>query len=295
MEWYLYSVVAMLSFSVMMLIVKKVRDVGFSSMQVNIFLFGFVFAELSLLIGGSFSKVISSGNFWLFAILLVIAAMAAIFANLADFKAVGIAPNPGYSQAIKNSNILPITILSIFIFGLDFNLAKLVGAGLVVAGIGALVLAKNKSLKQCELISKGRPWYFYSIATVIFFTVMILVLKKAALLGFSSIEINFFLFGASLIGFLVLGYKEIKNTYSNKQFFMFLGLIFLASVFSLIGNLSDVEAIRLAPNPGYAQAIKNANIVVITFLSAHFFSSDFTFAKVVGAIVVLIGIVFLVV
>ena len=124
---------------------------------------------------------------------------------------------------------------------------------------------------------------------------MILVLKKAALLGFSSIEINFFLFGASLIGFLVLGYKEIRNIYSNKQFFMFLGLIFLASVFSLIGNLSDVEAIRLAPNPGYAQAIKNANIVVITFLSAHFFSSDFTFAKVVGAIVVLIGIVFLVV
>ena len=291
MEWYLYSIIAMLSFSAMVLIIKKVRDCSFSSMQVNVFLFGFVFVELSLLVNIDSNRImVISNSFWLFLVLLVLAAVAAIFANLADLKAVGIAPNPGYSQAVKNSNILPITVLSIFIFDLNFDLMKLIGAIFIILGIGALVLIKG-NLKRPESTS----WYLYSLVAVIFFTVMILILKKATLLGFSSIQINFFLFGFCLIGFLILGYKEAKSVCSDKQFFLFLGLIFLASFFSLIGNLSDVEAIKLAPNPGYAQAIKNANILVITFLSTRFFSSDFTFTKVAGAIVVLIGIVFLVI
>lgn len=101
----------MFSLSAMMLIIKRIRDVGFSSMQVNLFLFGFVFLGFFGLNIGSINEITKSPNFGLFLGFMVIASVAAIFANLADFKAVGIAPNPGYAQAIKNTNILLITIL----------------------------------------------------------------------------------------------------------------------------------------------------------------------------------------
>ncbi len=293
MPWYLYSIVAMLSFSAMMLFVKKIRDNGFSSIQVNLFLFGFVFFGFFLANINLFPKISNFPNFGQLLILLVVAALAAIFANLADIKAVGIAPNPGYSQALKNSNILPITILSIFIFGLSFDLMKIFGTILVILGI--IFLIKKERVDQFKQNLQDKPWYIYSLAAIVFFTILVLILKKATFLGFSSKEINLFLFGFSWIGFLILGHKEIKNISQNYKFLPFLGLVFLASLCSFIGNLFDVEAIKLAPNPGYAQAIKNANILVITILSTRFFSSDFKPLRVIGAAIILIGIILLVI
>ena len=63
----------------------------------------------------------------------------------------------------------------------------------------------------------------------------------------------------------------------------------------LIGNYFDIEAIKSAPNPGYAQAIKNTNIFVITMFSARYLSSEFSLHGIAGTAIVFIGIIFLVV
>lgn len=138
-------------------------------------------------------------------------------------------------------------------------------------------------------------WYIYSIIAMLSFSAMILLVRKIRDSGFSSMQVNIFLFGFSFIGFMALGYREAKLVFRNNKIKLFLKLVFFASVFSLIGNYFDIEAIKIAPNPGYAQAIKNANILVITIFSARFLSSNFSFYGFMGAVIVFIGIIFLVV
>lgn len=283
----------MLSFSGMILLVKRMRDMGFSSREINLFLFGFGYLGFILANVKSFNETIGSPNFLSFLFFVFLASMVAIFANLVNIKAIGIAPNPGYSQAIKDTNILPVTILSVLIFGSEFNLIKISGAILILIGI-FLLIKKDISLNLGKR-RKDIPWYIYSLGAASFFTAGVLLLKKITLLGFSSKEINLFLFGFSWIGFLILNIQNFQKLFTKEKFAQFLRLVFCASCFSFIGNLSGIQAIGLAPNPGYHGAIKSAIILVTTLLSTKFFSSDFTPTRVLGAVVVIAGIVILVI
>jgi len=149
MPWYFYSIIAMLSFSAMVLLIKRIRDLGFSSRKINLFLFGFSFLDFILINIPSLDKTIASPNFWYSLELIFLTSIVAIFANLANIKSIGIAPNPGYSQAIKDTNILPVTILSVLIFGSEFSLLKIFGAVLILGGIFLLIKKEfSVNLKQ---------------------------------------------------------------------------------------------------------------------------------------------------
>jgi drug/metabolite transporter (DMT)-like permease len=195
MPWYLYSAMAMLSFSAMMLIIRKIREIGFSSKQVNVFLFGLVWLGFLTLNVATLRETVSAVNFKVALLFLALASLFAIFANLADMTAVGIAPNPGYSQAIKNTNVLPIAIASIFLFGLKFTPLKFLGAVLVVVGIFFLVWKKNgdKAKKEERNPKSGIPWWIVSLGAVAGFTGFVLAIRYVTSLGFSSIQVNFFI------------------------------------------------------------------------------------------------------
>jgi len=292
MPWYFYSIIAMLSFSAMVLLIKRIRDLGFSSRKINLFLFGFVFLDFILINVPSLDKTIASPNFWYSLELIFLTSIVAIFANLANIKSIGIAPNPGYSQAIKDTNILPVTILSVLIFGSEFSLLKIFGAVLILGGIFLLIKKEfSVNLKQRR---RNFPWYIYSLGAALFFTAGALLLKKITLLGLSSKEINLFLFGLSWIGFLILNIQMLRGITRDKKFSQFLKLAFLASCFSFSGNLFGLQAITLAPNPGYYEAIKSASVLIVTFLSTKFFSSDATPSRIFGTIVIILGVTLLV-
>jgi len=73
-----------------------------------------------------------------------------------------------------------------------------------------------------------------------------------------------------------------------------LSLLILASFFAFLGNLCDVEALRLAPNAGYAGAVKGGQIMVITFAAYVLFKDQqLTFAGVAGVFLVFCGLVLL--
>lgn len=70
-----------------------------------------------------------------------------------------------------------------------------------------------------------------------------------------------------------------------------LGLLILAAICSLLGNFLDVQAVKNAPNPGYASALKATQIVLITIIAPLLlFKSSLTLPKLFGVILVLIGI-----
>lgn len=293
MPWYALAILAMFSFSGMTLLIKKLRDLGFSSKKINLFLFAFVFFGFLIFNIGSLETTAGSPNFLPFLAVMGIGSLAAVFGNLFNMTAVGIAPNPGYSQAIASSSILLITIASIFLFDLRFDLIKFSGVILIMLGIAFLVAKSEK--KGTAQKPAGTPWHYYSLAVLALFSIVILAVKQATLLGFSSKEINIFLFGFSLAGFLFLNLKDLRSFLNSEKLLPFLKIVFWASFFSFLGNLFMIDSIKTAPNPGYSQAIKSANILIITFLSSRFFASDFTLARVAAVASIAAGIVILVV
>ncbi len=69
-------------------------------------------------------KVINSDHFFSF---LAAWSFAGIFASIghwADFEAIKRARNPEYATSIRNCGILPVTILSVFLFGSSLHLVK---------------------------------------------------------------------------------------------------------------------------------------------------------------------------
>ena len=101
--------------------------------------------------------------------------------------------------------------------------------------------------------------------------------------------------GIALVGFLGLAWPGLSDLINSKSFFSSLLFIFLAGVFAAIGHWVDFEAIKRAPNPGYATAIRNCSILPIIFLSVFIFNSELNPWKLAGAVVILAGIMGLVV
>ncbi|MFH0987677.1 MAG: hypothetical protein V1841_02180, partial [Patescibacteria group bacterium] len=174
----------------------------------------------------------------------------------------------------------------------EFRPIKFLGATLVLIGI-FLIIGKEFSAVS-DRKKKGVPWHLYSLGASLFFTIWTLMLKKITLLGFSSKEINLFVFGFSWVGFLLLSLKGLKDIVPTKNLSQFLGLVFLASFFSFLGNLLGVQAIKAAPNPGYHEAIKSVSVLVTSLASIKLFSSDSKPLKISGVAVIVLGVILLV-
>lgn len=72
-------------------------------------------------------------------IITAVIALASITGTVFALKAINLAPNPGYSVAIFSSNFLLITIASIFIFGSELNIVKVLG--MIATLIGLVLLS----------------------------------------------------------------------------------------------------------------------------------------------------------
>ena len=67
-------------------------------------------------------------------------AFFAFTVNLLSIKGISLAPNPGYHEAIRNTNVLFITLLAIPLFSASINKQKMIGIVSTVAGIVVLVI-----------------------------------------------------------------------------------------------------------------------------------------------------------
>jgi uncharacterized membrane protein len=70
---------------------------------------------------------------------IVGAALASFLGNLCHFKAINLAPNPGYACAIEASKALIVTLLSIALFASHFSPLK--GLGVLCCAIGVALIS----------------------------------------------------------------------------------------------------------------------------------------------------------
>lgn len=295
MPWYIYSISTSLLLAGMVLCTRHLGNKGFSSKQILFFLFGFAFFGFLAINTGTLNNIFQSEHFWFFLFIIIIIGTFAVIGNWADFTAVINAPNPGFVGTIRNSNVLLITFLSILIFGSSFNLIKILGVVLIIGGITILVMEKsNTSTKRTEKLYL--KWNVLAVISALSFTIVILGLKKAIQIGFSSLQINLFTFGFNFLAFTILSRKELKSYFRDTvKLKTFLPVVFLAATFSFLANITNLKGMAIAPNPGYHESIKNIEILLTTLISVPLFGASLNKQKLLGVVAVLIGVIILII
>jgi len=258
---------------------------------------GFALLGFLGIAGSTLDKVINSDHFFSF---LAAGSFAGIFAAIghwADFEAIKRAPNPGYATSIRNCSILPVTILSVFLFDSPLHLFKLVGALFILSGIMALVIERKALTEEDEKANSTRsPWIALSLGALACYTLMVFGMKKAIMLGFAPPEICLCIYVINFLFFSIICRKEVKNYFQDKaKLKFFLPVVIIASFFALAANLLSVKGLELAPNPGYHEALRNTNILFVTLLAIPIFSARFDKLKMLGVIIIVFGIFILVV
>jgi uncharacterized membrane protein len=245
----------------------------------------------------SLSKVLSSEKFISF---LAAGTFAGIFSSIghwADFEAIKRAPNPGFSTSIRNSSILPVTIFSVVLFHSQFHVIKLVGVFLILAGTIALVIQRKASSEEKRIRHTAQKNYWVPLAFIALagYTLTVFGMKKATLLGFSPPEICLCIYIVNFLFFTFICRKDLRSYFQDKtKLRFFLPVVFSCAFFAFAVNLLNVKGIELAPNPGYHEAIRNTNVLFITFLAIPLFSASMDKQKILGVISTVVGIFILV-
>ncbi len=139
------------------------------------------------------------------------------------------------------------------------------------------------------------PWYMYSLPTSFSLVGLYLCIKWLTSRGIEPKQILLFMSGFACLGFLGAAAPSLAAVVKSSQFPGFLAAATFAGVFAAIGHWADFEAIKRAPNPGFATALRNSSILPVTVFSVFLFGSAFHVLKFVGAVLILAGVVALVV
>jgi len=132
MSWVTQAFIAMISISVMVLIIKGLTRLGLSSEVIAFYYF--LFTTPLLFIFALYKKaefglpLASLPLFFLFAII-------AVAYNYFNVSSVGSAPNVGYAVGIISFNVAVVFVASIFLFDASFTLVKFIGIIFSIIGI----------------------------------------------------------------------------------------------------------------------------------------------------------------
>jgi drug/metabolite transporter (DMT)-like permease len=277
--WLWYSVLAfftLVAYFYVLRVLKK-RGVDISVILFYIFL---VFGISCFLYA-----IIYSSNLLVSLNLLFVIIIAAIFSyigNHFNFRALEAAPNHGYSMAVTNSFIIIVTIFSVFLYGSEFNVLKLIGVIITFLGSTAVAYSRKKSSK------KDSRWVLYSLVTTIFFASFILTSKYLLI---NQIPPEVYLAYVSVIiapiFFFSAGIKKIRK-YNQKSN---LGLFLLAGLLSFVFNIAAHVGYDIAPNPGYVTAFNYSSIIVVALIGHIFFGDELSASKSIGIVSVIAGLV----
>lgn len=135
-----------------------------------------------------------------------------------------------------------------------------------------------------------QSWFLVALIGMLSFTSMALILKKLTyVLPTSVILLYLFIFTAPIF----LLYNVATGT-PLKIDHPALILLLLASILAFVGNLCDIEALRLAPNAGYASAVKSGQIIVLTIAAFLLFKDQrITLSGFIGVSLIFSGVLVL--
>lgn len=286
MGWIGYSLLMFFSSVVLYLVIRKLSLIKVPTELVNLSMFVaplVLFIVIGLSSGTDFS--ISAWH-W-----LVIAISAIVFSyggNVASLKAIDIAPNPGYSLVVSKSYVLFTTIVSVLLLGQVLSWTSAIAIVLIV-GFSALIMISPKSAKHV----KSNKWVWLSLASFFAWGMLSLSSKYLFTNGVEMYTFLIYLY-VFVIVFMVASNRinrRMVRGVAVKNWAMLLAVGVLCTLF----NIGQFEAIRLAPNVGYVNAINAGSISLVTVMAVVFFKDELTLKKALGVVGVTIGVILLLV
>ena len=130
-------------------------------------------------------------------------------------------------------------------------------------------------------------WFIYALIGMLSFSGMALVLKKLTyILPTPLILVYVFIFSAVMF----VSY-QLKTSGDLKIGFTPLIWLLLAAFLAFVANIFDLEALKHAPNAGFASAVKAGQILVITLAALFLFEDQkITWTGALGVLFIFSGI-----
>jgi drug/metabolite transporter (DMT)-like permease len=225
---------------------------------------------------------------WHWLVLIVAAVIFAYGGNTASLKAIAIAPNPGYSLVLSKSYVLFTTIVAVALLHADLSVRKAI-AILAIVAFSALIMVNPKEAKHV----RSNKWIVLSFGAFFAWGMLSLTSKYLFSHGVATYAFLIYLY-AIVTACIVMANKMSHRTFkdiSNLHWLLLVG----TGIFSTLFNLGQFEAIRLAPNIGYVNAINAGSISLVTVLAVILFKDELTLKKAIGVFGVTAGLLLLLV
>lgn len=281
MDWITVSVVMFLFSNVLYLLVRKAQKENLPNLILNLGMFLvpclFYFPII----------IFNNHSFFLtwqtFIIIFITAFCFSYLGNLFSLKSISLSPNPGFSLIISKSYVVFTTLVAVIIFNSGLDLKSALGIIVIVAF--SSLIAKKGNLKTAN-----NRWLIFSLGAFFCWGLLALVSKYLISQGINIFVYLFYLSGLVSL-FIILESRVGKLKFSFPKNSLF--LILLIGISSALFNLFMQYGYKLAPNPGYINAVNASSISLLTLLSAYFFKDELTLRKIVGVVGVTTGLIIL--
>ncbi len=141
MSWYYFSFLALFAFTGLVLLQKQATLIPFASTkEMNLILFFVNACAFLLLSRRNIREYVSDARFakvflpWVFA-----AAILSFLGNYVSIIGLGMAPNAGYHEALKNTNVLFVALASLVLAPKTFEFSRMLGVAVMTIGVLILV------------------------------------------------------------------------------------------------------------------------------------------------------------
>ena len=132
MEWFLLALIALVMLASLTLIQKHLLNLGIHPIIFGLYLMAFTFMGF-LITSLITNQKIAIPKLWI--LFLILAAVFALFGNLAATFSFKLAENPGYTQAIISASGIAVLFGAIFLFKSELTPIKFVGVLLTTIGV----------------------------------------------------------------------------------------------------------------------------------------------------------------
>lgn len=281
MNWVAYSLMMFTASVALYLTVRKSSLVKIPTPLTNLAMFAIPLVAYSFIgVSGSQNYSLSALN-W--TILIIAAAIFAYGGNTISLKAIDIAPNPGYSLVLSKSYVLFTTLVAVAFLGAELNPRKLI-AILFIVGFSFLIMVNRKGAKHVS----GNKWVVFSFGA--FFAWGLLSLSSKYLFSHGVGTIPFLIYLYAIVTVCIVIASKIRlasfKMLDRRAWLLLIG----TGIFSTLFNLGQFEAIKLAPNVGYVNAINAGSISLVTILAVLLFKDELTIRKAIGVAGVTAGL-----
>ena len=280
MTWLDYGFLMFFSSVALYLAVRKSSLIKIPTHITNLAMFGVpLIAYAVIALAGHHKLAVTA---WQGLVIVVAAVAFSYLGNTFSLKAIDIAPNPGYSLVLSKSYVLFTTIVAVLFLNSPLTWRK-AAAILLVVGFSALIMIDPKETKSV----RNNKWVVFSLAA--FFAWGFLSLSSRYLFDHGVDTMAFLLYVYAIVTACILGSSRRSSAAKSNHPAKW-PLFLLVGIFSTMFNLGNFEAIRLAPNIGYVNAMNAGSIALVGVLAVLLFKDELTLRKAAGILGVTTGL-----